>query len=109
MELTVHTTIEEEIFYPACKAAGVESDMLDEAHVEHDGAKMLIGELENGTPDEEFYDAKVKVLSEQIDHHVEEEEGEMFPKARKSGLDLVALGQQMAARKAELQGAGAEA
>ena len=105
LELTIHTTIEEEIFYPACKNAGVESDMLDEAHVEHDGAKMLIGELENGTPEDEFYDAKVKVLSEEIKHHVKEEEkrGGIFTEARKADLDLDALGTQMAARKKELK------
>jgi hypothetical protein len=105
MELTIHTTIEEEIFYPACKNAGVESDMLDEAHVEHDGAKVLIGELENGSPDDEFYDAKVKVLSEEIKHHVKEEEkrGGIFTEARKADLDLAALGKQLAARKSELK------
>jgi hypothetical protein len=104
MELTIHTTIEEEIFYPACKNAGVESDMLDEAHVEHDGAKVLIGELENGSPDDEFYDAKVKVLSEEIKHHVKEEEkrGGIFTEARKADLDLAVLGKQLAARKSEL-------
>src|ERR1700683_1549630 len=65
LERTIHTVVEEEIFYPACRAAGVENDMLDEANVEHDGAKVLIGELENGSPDDEYYDAKVKVLSEE--------------------------------------------
>lgn len=105
MELTIHTTIEEEIFYPACKSAGVESDMLDEAYVEHDGAKTLIGELENGSPEDEFYDAKVKVLSEEIKHHVKEEEkrGGIFTEARKADLDLEALGQQLLARKTELE------
>ena len=73
MELTVHTQIEEEIFYPACEGK-VEEDLLKEAYVEHDGAKVLIAEIEAGGPDDEFYDAKVKVLSEQIEHHVEEEE-----------------------------------
>jgi hypothetical protein len=96
MELTIHTTIEEEIFYPACKSAGVESDMLEEAHVEHDGAKVLIGELENGSPEDEFYDAKVKVLSE-------EKRGGIFTAARKADLDLDALGTQLAARKKELK------
>jgi hypothetical protein len=105
MELTIHTTIEEEIFYPACKTAGVESDMLDEAHVEHDGAKVFISELENGSPEDEFYDAKVKVLSEEIRHHVKEEEkrGGLFTEARKGDLDLHALGEQLASRKSELQ------
>jgi hypothetical protein len=105
MELTIHTTIEEEIFYPACKSAGVEADMLDEAHVEHDGAKALIGELENGSPDDEFYDAKVKVLSEEIKHHVKEEEkrGGIFTEARKADIDLDALGAQLTNRKKELK------
>ena len=69
LELIVHTTIEEELFYPACKGAG-EEDMLDEAYVEHDGAKMLIAEIAAGAPGDDFYDAKVKVLSEEINHHV---------------------------------------
>ena len=104
LELTVPTLIEEEIFYPACREAGVESDMMAEAYVEHDGAKILIGELENGSPDDEFYDAKVKVLSEEIKHHVKEEEqrGGIFTEARKAELDLAALGERMAARKKEL-------
>jgi Hemerythrin HHE cation binding domain len=104
LELAIHTIIEEEIFYPACREAGVESDMMDEANVEHDSAKVLIGELENGSPDDEFYDAKVKVLSEEIKHHVKEEEqrGGIFTEARKVDLDMEALGGQMAARKKEL-------
>jgi hypothetical protein len=103
MELSVHTAIEEEIFYPACKGE-VEDDMLDEAHVEHDGAKMLIAELLAGSPEDAFYDAKVKVLSEEIKHHVKEEEQRdgMFAQAKKAGLDLEALGEEMAARKKEL-------
>jgi hypothetical protein len=103
-ELTVHTAIEEEIFYPACKGK-IEDDLLAEAYVEHDGAKVLIAQIEGGSPDEEFYDAKVKVLSEEIEHHVEEEEKRvegMFSQARKAGLDMDALGEQMAARKQEL-------
>jgi uncharacterized protein (UPF0335 family) len=105
LELTIHTLIEEEIFYPACREAGVESDMLDEANVEHDGAKVLIRELENGSPGDEYYDAKVKVLSEEIKHHVKEEEqrGGIFTEARKAGLDLDVLGEQLAARKKELK------
>jgi hemerythrin superfamily protein len=104
MELTIHTMIEEEIFYPACREAGADSDIMNEANVEHDGAKVLIAELENGSPDDEFYDAKVKVLSEEIKHHVKEEEkrGGIFTEARHAGLDLDALGEQMAARKEEL-------
>ena len=103
-ELTVHTIIEEEIFYPACQKAA-EEDLRLEAYVEHDGAKVLIAEIEGSEPDNEFYDAKVKVLSEQIKHHVKEEEkpGEgLFAQARKADLDLDALGEQMAARKEEL-------
>ena len=104
MELTVHTKIEEDIFYPACEGK-VEEDLLKEAYVEHDGAKVLIAEIEAGGPDDEFYDAKVKVLSEMIEHHVEEEEKRvegMFSQARKAGLDMDALGEQMAAEKSQL-------
>lgn len=103
-ELTVHTILEEEIFYPACKGA-IEEDLLAEAYVEHDGAKVLIAELLGSTPDEDFYDAKVKVLSEQIEHHVEEEEKRsegMFSQARKAGLDMDALADRMRARKEAL-------
>src|SRR5690606_24383836 len=101
MELKIHAQIEEEIFYPACKGA-VEEELLNEAYVEHDGAKVLINEIEAGGPDEAFYDAKVKVLSEQIEHHVHEEEkmnDSMFTQARKAGLDMDALGKQLLARK----------
>jgi len=104
MELTVHATIEEEIFYPACEGK-IEEDLLKEAYVEHDGAKLMIAEIEAGTPGQDFYDAKVKVLSEQIEHHVEEEEKRMegmFAQARKAGLDMDALGEQLLARKTEL-------
>jgi len=96
--------IEEEIFYPALDGK-IEEDMLKEAYVEHDGAKLLINDIMAGGPDDEFYDAKVKVLSEEIEHHVEEEEKRMeglFAQARKAGLDMDALGEQLAARKAEL-------
>jgi hypothetical protein len=104
MELTIHTMIEEEIFYPACREAGVDSDMMDRANVEHDGAKSLIAELEAGSSDDDFYDAKVKVLSEEIKHHVKEEEqrGGIFSGARAAEMDLAALGEQLAARKEEL-------
>jgi hypothetical protein len=104
MELIIHSMIEEEIFYPACRQAGVDSDMMDEANVEHDGAKTLIAELENGSPDDEFYDAKVKVLSEEIKHHVKEEEkrGGIFTEAKQAELDLDALGEKLMARKEEL-------
>jgi hypothetical protein len=103
MELTIHATIEEEIFYPAVKGH-VEDDMLDEAYVEHDGAKMMIGEILAGTPDHDFYDAKVKVLSEEIKHHVKEEEQRdgIFAQAKKAGVDMTELGAQLVARKAEL-------
>jgi hemerythrin superfamily protein len=101
-ELQVHTEIEEEIFYPAVRKAIDDSDLMDEALVEHAGAKELIAQLEDMSPDDELYDAKVTVLGEQIQHHVKEEEGEMFPKARKAKIDGEALGVQMAERKAEL-------
>jgi hemerythrin-like domain-containing protein len=101
--LIAHTTIEEEIFYPAVREAVKEGDdMVDEAVVEHASAKELIQQLQEMDPEDDLYDAKVKVLGEQIDHHVEEEEEEMFEKARNSGLDLVALGQEMAQRKQEI-------
>jgi hemerythrin superfamily protein len=101
--LTLHATVEEEIFYPALRAASKEAaDLLDEAEVEHAGAKDLIAQIQEMDPEDDLYDAKVKVLGEQIDHHVGEEEGEMFPKAKKAGLDMAALGAEMAARKEEL-------
>ncbi|MEO5883857.1 MAG: hemerythrin domain-containing protein, partial [Caldimonas sp.] len=86
--LTLHATAEEEIFYPAAREAGIESGLLDEAEVEHASAKDLIAQIRGMSPDEDLYDAKVKVLGEYIDHHVEEEEEEMFPKCRKSKMDL---------------------
>lgn len=104
LELSVHAQIEEEIFYPACEGK-VEEDLLKESYVEHDGAKVLIAEIMAGGPNDEFYDSKVKVLSEQIEHHVEEEEKRMeglFSQARKAGLDMDALGEQLAVRKADL-------
>ena len=104
LELSVHAQIEEEIFYPACEGK-VDEDLLKESYVEHDGAKLLIAEITKGSPDDEFYDAKVKVLQEEIEHHVEEEEKRMeglFAQAKKAGLDMDALGEQLALRKAEL-------
>ena len=104
LELSVHAKIEEEIFYPACEGK-VEEDLLKEAYVEHDGAKLLIAQIMAGEPSDEFYEAKVTVLQEQIEHHVEEEEKRMeglFSQARKAGLDMDALGAQLAARKQEL-------
>lgn len=105
--LTVHATIEEEIFYPAFLAATEDKDMHHEAEVEHEGAKRLIAEIEASGPDDDYYDAKVKVLSEMIKHHVKEEEqpGGMFAQSRDSDMDLQVLGEQLAARKAELEGA----
>ena len=103
-ELKVHAMIEEEIFYPALRGK-IEDDLLDEAYVEHDGAKVLINDIEAGEPSDQFYDAKVTVLQEEIEHHVKEEEkmnDNMFQQARAADVDLVALGERMAARKAEL-------
>ena len=100
--LTVHATIEEELFYPAAREAFEEQDLLDEAEVEHASAKELISQLESMTPGDELYDAKVTVLAEYIDHHVTEEQDEMFPKIRKTKIDLKTLGAQMKARKDEL-------
>ena len=104
LDLSVHAQIEEEIFYPACEGK-VDEDLLKESYVEHDGAKVLIAEILAGEPNDEFYDSKVKVLSEEIAHHVEEEEKRMeglFAQARKAGLDMDALGEQLAVRKEEL-------
>jgi hypothetical protein len=97
--------IEEELFYPALRGK-IEDDDLDEAVVEHDGAKVLINDIEAGEPDDDYYDAKVKVLQEEIDHHIREEEkmhGSIFAQARKTDVDLDALGALMAARKQELK------
>jgi hemerythrin superfamily protein len=104
-ELSVHATVEEEIFYPACKGAIEDEDKLDEAYVEHDGAKVLIAEIVGSDAEAEFYDAKVKVLSELIKHHVKEEEARsegLFAMAREAGLDIEALGQDIALRKEQL-------
>jgi len=105
LELSVHAQIEEEIFYPACEGV-VDEDLLKESYVEHDAAKVLIAEIEAaGGESDEFFDAKVKVLSEEIEHHVEEEEKRetgVFSQARKGDLDMDALGEQLAARKQQL-------
>jgi len=101
LELKVHTVLEEEVFYPACRGQ-IEDDLLNEGYVEHDSAKLLINEIEAAGPDDEFYDAKVKVLSEVVEHHVEEEEKRsegMFAQARAAGLDMDALADAMRARK----------
>jgi len=102
-ELTAHATAEEEIFYPAAREALEEPDLIDEAEVEHATAKDLIAQIQASTPEDPMFDAKVKVLGEYINHHVQEEEGEMFPKVRKTKLDTVALGEEIAARKAEIK------
>ena len=104
--LKTHTTIEEEIFYPAFLEATEEKELHHEAEVEHEGAKNLIAQIESAGPSDEYYDAKVTVLKEMIKHHVKEEEqpGGMFAKARRSEMDLGALGQQLQARKQELMG-----
>ena len=104
LALKVHTQIEEEIFYPACREAGVEQDMMDEADVEHNGAKKLIAEIEAGKAGDDHWDAKVTVLGEMIRHHVKEEEQRdgMFAKAKKADLDLEALGEELQARRKEL-------
>jgi hemerythrin superfamily protein len=103
--LKVHTTLEEEIFYPAVRKAIQDSALMDEALVEHSGAKDLIAQLEEADPEDDLYDAKVTVLGEQIDHHVKEEEGAMFPKAKKAKVDTAALGAQMLKGKAALMAA----
>ncbi|MEO8310631.1 MAG: hemerythrin domain-containing protein [Caldimonas sp.] len=100
--LTVHAAIEEEIFYPAARAADVDAGVLDEAEVEHASAKDLIAQIRDMAPDAPLYDAKVRVLGEYIDHHAGEEEQELFPECRASGMDLADLGVRLAARKAEL-------
>jgi len=102
-KLTVHATVEEELFYPAARdVLEDDEDLVDEADVEHACAKDLIAQIMESAPDDPLYDAKVKVLGEYIDHHVKEEEGEMFPKVKKSELDVAALGEEMALRKDEL-------
>lgn len=102
-ELKIHTQIEDEIFYPATREAlPKEDDLLDEAEVEHDGAKKLIAELDAMNPSDDLFDAKVTVLGEYVKHHVKEEQNEMFTKVRKTKLDLKELGMRMKFRKAEL-------
>ncbi len=101
-ELTVHAQIEEEIFYPAVKKALKDKELVPEATVEHATLKDLIAQLEGAPADGKMYDAKVKVLSEYVKHHVKEEENEMFPKARKTSIDMKEMGAKLAARKQEL-------
>lgn len=100
--LTVHTQLEEEIFYPAVREAVSDDDLMDEALVEHASAKELIEQIQSMEADDDLYDAKVKVLSEQVEHHVREEEDEMFPKVRKTNLDVSALGEKMMSLKQQL-------
>lgn len=100
--LTLHTHIEEEIFYPAARGALKEQDLLDEAEVEHASAKDLISQLQGMQPDDDLYDAKVTVLGEYVEHHIKEEEGEMFPRLKKADLDLAALGEELSTRKQAL-------
>jgi len=105
LALTVHAQIEEEIFYPAAREASIRDgeDLLDEAEVEHGSIKELVAAIENGSPErDELFDARVKVLGEYVKHHVKEEENELFPKARKSDMDLEDVGTRLAARKEEL-------
>ena len=102
LALKVHTQIEEELFYPPARDQTGDDDLIDEAIVEHTGAKILVAQIESMRPGQPLYDAKVKVLAEQVRHHVEEEESELFPEVRETEIDLNALGTKLAARKAEL-------
>lgn len=102
MELTVHAQVEEEIFYPAFKVAVKDKELVPEAVVEHASLKVLIAQIEDEEPDDEMFDAKMKVLSEYVKHHVKEEQSQMFTQAKTSHMDLVQLGAQIASRKREL-------
>lgn len=108
-ELTVHAQIEEEIFYPAAKEALKDTEMVPEALVEHDGVKKLIKEIESGEHEGEMFEARVRVMSEMVKHHVREEQNELFPAVRKTDLDLVALGAELSAAKGSLMGEEREA
>lgn len=101
MDLTLHAQVEEEIFYPAAREAIEDQDLMDEAEVEHASAKELISQLQSMEPSDELYDAKVTVLGEYVDHHVKEEEKQMFPKVRKAKLDLEYLAEQIQERKGQ--------
>jgi hemerythrin superfamily protein len=103
-ELTLHTQLEEQIFYPAARDALDDDDLLDEAEVEHASAKDLIAQIRAGDASDPKWAAKVTVLGEYIDHHVEEEQNEMFPKCRKAKMDLEALGKEIASMKQSRQG-----
>jgi hemerythrin-like domain-containing protein len=102
-ELTLHTMLEEEIFYPALRAAIDDDEMMDEADVEHAGARELISQLEVMYPGDDHFDATVAVLGEEFAHHIDKEEGEMFEAARQAGIDLANLGARLAARRAQLE------
>lgn len=102
MELTVHALAEEEVFYPVARRAISDNDMMNEADVEHDSAKDLIAQIQSMSSNDEMYDAKVTVLGEYIDHHVKEEENEMFPKVRKAKVDLEELGMQLMMKKEQI-------
>lgn len=102
MELTAHALAEEEVFYPVARRAISDDDMMNEADVEHDSAKDLIAQIQSMSPNDEMYDAKVTVLGEYIDHHVKEEENEMFPKVRKAKVDLEELGMQLMMKKEQI-------
>ncbi len=106
--LKAHTQIEEEIFYPAARSAGIDADKLDEAKIEHASAKDLIAQIEAGDPDDDLFDAKVTVLREYVTHHVVEEQTEMFPQCRRAGMDLVALRAELEQRKMSLLPDGGE-
>lgn len=101
-ELTVHTQIEEEIFYPAAREVLDELDIVNEAEVEHASAKDLVEQIESMQADDDLFDAKVTVLGEYVSHHIKEEQDQMFPKIKKSDLDLAALGEELLQRKQEL-------
>jgi len=104
-ELTIHAQLEEEIFYPAVKKALKDHELVPEATVEHATLKDLIAQVKDVEPDGDLFDAKIKVLSEYVKHHVKEEQNEMFPKAKATKLDMKELGARMAARKDELMAA----
>jgi hemerythrin superfamily protein len=107
-ELTIHAQIEEEIFYPAARQALRKAELLDEATVEHESAKHLISQIEIASPDEELFDAKVKVLGEYVKHHVKEEQNELFAQVRKTKLDLNELGERLQSRKRQLMSGGSD-
>jgi hypothetical protein len=102
-ELTIHATVEEEIFYPAVQKALKDHELVPEARVEHESLKMLIAQVESTEPGEDLYDARVKVMSEYVKHHVKEEQNELFPKARVSRVDMMELGELILQRKEQLK------